>query len=34
MLHQKATAFTREYYFYQDDLGALEAQRANLKKIR
>jgi prepilin-type N-terminal cleavage/methylation domain-containing protein len=34
MLHQKATAFTREYYFYQDDLGALEAQRANLKKIK
>jgi prepilin-type N-terminal cleavage/methylation domain-containing protein len=34
MIHQYTGAYTREVYFMQDDLGALEPQRNNLTKIQ
>ena len=32
--HQVATAYTREYYFFQDDLGPLEPYRRSLKTVQ
>lgn len=34
LIHSYAGAFTREIYFMQDDLGALEPYRANLQKVQ
>jgi len=34
MIHQYTGAYTREVYFMQDDLGALEPQRGNLTPVK
>jgi hypothetical protein len=34
MIHQYSGAYTREVYFMQDDLGALESYRGSLTKVQ
>ena len=34
LIHTFAGAKTRDFFFYQDDLGALEPRRGNLTKIQ